>query len=68
MPVPKLIHRYPDRCLAIVTEICATYCRHCNRKRFWSQPTHLSLKTRLQKMIRYISESPQIQGSNYLRR
>jgi lysine 2,3-aminomutase len=60
MPVPKLIHRYPDRCLAIVTEICATYCRHCNRKRFWSQPTHLSLKTRLQKMIRYISESPQI--------
>ena len=60
MPVPKLIHRYPDRCLAIVTEICATYCRHCNRKRFWSQSTHLSLKTRLQKMIRYISESPQI--------
>jgi lysine 2,3-aminomutase len=60
MPVPKLIHRYPDRCLAIVTEICATYCRHCNRKRFWSQPTHLSLKTRLEKMICYISESPQI--------
>lgn len=60
MPVPKLIHRYPDRCLAIVTEICATYCRHCNRKRFWSQPTHLSLKTRLQKMICYISKSPQI--------
>jgi len=60
MPVPKLIHRYPDRCLAIVTEICATYCRHCNRKRFWSQPTPLGLKTRLQKMIRYISESPQI--------
>jgi lysine 2,3-aminomutase len=60
MPVPKLIHRYPDRCVAIVTEICATYCRHCNRKRFWSQPTHLSLKTRLQKMILYISESPQI--------
>ena len=60
MPVPGLIHRYPDRCLAIVTEICATYCRHCNRKRFWSQLTHLSFKTRLQKMIRYISESPQI--------
>jgi len=60
MPVPKLIHRYPDRCVAIVTEICATYCRHCNRKRFWSQPNNLSLKTRFQKMIRYISESPQI--------
>ncbi len=60
MPVTKLIHRYPDRCLAIVTETCATYCRHCNRKRFWSQSNHISLKTRLQKMIRYINESPQI--------
>ncbi|MBN1471543.1 MAG: lysine 2,3-aminomutase, partial [Syntrophaceae bacterium] len=38
MPVPKLIHRYSDRCLAIVTENCAVYCRHCNRKRFWSRP------------------------------
>jgi lysine 2,3-aminomutase len=60
MPVPKLIHRYPDRCLAIVTETCATYCRHCNRKRFWSQPNQPGLKTRLQKMIRYIAEAPQI--------
>jgi lysine 2,3-aminomutase len=60
MPVPKLVHRYPDRCLAIVTETCATYCRHCNRKRFWSQPNHISLKIRLQKMIRYLAEMPQI--------
>ena len=60
MPVPKLIHRYPNRCLTIVTEICATYCRHCNRKRFWSQTTHMTLKKRFQKMIRYIAESPQI--------
>lgn len=60
MPVPKLVHRYPDRCLAIVTEICATYCRHCNRKRFWSSPRRISLKNRLTKMIRYISASPQI--------
>ncbi len=35
MPVPGLIHRYPDRCLAIVTGDCAVYCRHCNRKRLW---------------------------------
>lgn len=60
MPVPKLIHRYSDRCLAIVTETCAVYCRHCNRKRFWSQPNHINLKNRLQTMIRYIAESPQI--------
>ena len=60
MPVSKLVHRYSDRCLAIVTETCATYCRHCNRKRFWSLPNHPSLKTRIQKMIRYITATPQI--------
>jgi lysine 2,3-aminomutase len=60
MPVPKLVHRYPDRCLTIVTETCATYCRHCNRKRFWSQSNHVSLKTRLQKMIRYLKQTPSI--------
>ncbi len=60
MPVPKLIHRYPDRCLAMVTETCATYCRHCNRKRFWSRPNHVSLKARLQKMMVYITANPQI--------
>ena len=60
MPVPKLVHRYPDRCLAIVTEICATYCRHCNRKRYWSATPKISLKKRLAQMIRYIDQSPQI--------
>ncbi|MFA5321817.1 MAG: KamA family radical SAM protein [Smithella sp.] len=60
MPVPKLVHRYPDRCLAIVTEICATYCRHCNRKRFWSRPNQPGLKTRFQKMLGYLARSPQI--------
>jgi len=60
MPVPKLIHRYTDRCLAIVTETCAVYCRHCNRKRFWSQPNHVSLKSRFREMVRYIASNPQI--------
>ncbi|MEN6423460.1 MAG: KamA family radical SAM protein [Smithella sp.] len=60
MPVPKLVHRYPDRCLAIVTELCAVYCRHCNRKRFWSRPNQPGLKTRFQKMIDYLAASPQI--------
>lgn len=60
MPVPKLVHRYPDRCLAMVTEVCAVYCRHCNRKRFWARPASLSLTTRLRTIIRYIAESPRI--------
>lgn len=60
MPVPRLVHRYSDRCLAIVTEHCATYCRHCNRKRFWSQSNHVSLTKRLQKMTRYLAKTPRI--------
>jgi lysine 2,3-aminomutase len=60
MPIPKLVVRYPDRCLIITTEICATYCRHCNRKRFWSTPLKLDFKTRFTKMIDYITASPQI--------
>lgn len=60
MPAPKLVHRYPDRCLAIVTEVCSTYCRHCNRKRYWSALKTSSLKTRLNKMTDYVAHSPQI--------
>ncbi len=60
MPAPKLIHRYSDRCLTIVTETCAVYCRHCNRKRFWSRPNDISLKTRFREMSRYIAATPQI--------
>ncbi len=32
-PVRGLTHRYPDRVLLLVSSICPTYCRFCNRKR-----------------------------------
>jgi lysine 2,3-aminomutase len=60
MPAPKLIHRYTDRCLALVTEVCAVHCRHCNRKRFWAKPNSGNFKTRLGGFIRYLEKSPQI--------
>ena len=31
--VPGLLHRYPDRALLLVTDRCASYCRHCFRRR-----------------------------------
>lgn len=34
-PLPGLIHRYGDRVVIIVTDSCATLCRHCFRKRLW---------------------------------
>ena len=28
-PVPGLTHRYPDRVLFLITDMCSMYCRHC---------------------------------------
>lgn len=33
-PAPRIIHRYPDRCLFLVTDFCSVYCRYCTRKHF----------------------------------
>lgn len=30
----RLVHRYPDRVLFLVTDFCSVYCRFCTRKRF----------------------------------
>jgi len=32
-PVQGITHRYPDRVLFLVSNVCAMYCRHCTRKR-----------------------------------
>ena len=32
-PVPGLTHRYPDRVLLLITNICSMNCRHCTRRR-----------------------------------
>ena len=32
-PLPRLVHRYPDRAVLLATSACAAYCRHCFRKR-----------------------------------
>lgn len=57
MPVAGLIHRYPDRCLAMVTNTCATYCRHCNRKRLWGGAPQADGRKRLRGMIDYIART-----------
>lgn len=60
MPLDCLVHRYPDRCLIMVTNVCATYCRHCNRKRRWGNNAHVSTKAELQAMISYVAQHPGI--------
>lgn len=58
MPVAGLIHRYPDRCLAIVSGSCAVHCRHCNRKRLWRTGQTGRTREGLQAMVDYVARTP----------
>jgi lysine 2,3-aminomutase len=59
MPVPGLIHRYPDRCLAVVISVCAVNCRHCNRKRMWrGKKRSPGTREWLQTMVDYVARTP----------
>lgn len=60
MPVPGLIRRYPDRCLAIATGTCAVYCRHCNRKRMWGMRKSGGVRQRLQAMVDHVARTPEL--------
>lgn len=59
-PVPGLTHRYPDRVLFLITDMCAMYCRHCTRRRFAGQKDGASPKNRIDQGIEYIANTPQI--------
>lgn len=59
-PVPGLTHRYPDRVLLLITDMCAMYCRHCTRRRFSGQTDKEMPSDRIEKAIEYIKKTPQI--------
>lgn len=59
-PVPGLTHRYPDRVLLLLTDMCSMYCRHCTRRRFAGQTDHAMPMDRIDKAIEYIKNTPQI--------
>jgi len=60
MPVPGMVHRYPDRALVIATTMCSTYCRHCTRKRIAGTRETSITKRRLEQIAAYLREHPQI--------
>lgn len=59
-PVPGLTHRYPDRVLFLITDMCSMYCRHCTRRRFAGQKDGTSPEDNIQKAIDYIAKTPQV--------
>jgi lysine 2,3-aminomutase len=60
MPVPGLVHRYPDRALVIVTTTCAMYCRHCTRKRVAGVRESNLPAQRLARIAAYLNAHPEI--------
>ena len=59
-PVPGLTHRYPDRVLLLITDMCSMYCRHCTRRRFAGQKDGDSSDDNIQKAIDYVARTPQV--------
>src|SRR4030043_536604 len=52
--VPGLVHRYPDRALMVLTDICPMFCRHCTRKREWHNGGWVRTPTEIKAMLDYI--------------
>jgi lysine 2,3-aminomutase len=55
--VPGLVHRYPDRVLMVVTDICPMLCRHCTRKREWRNGTWVRTEAEVDRIIDYIARN-----------
>ncbi|MBR6249238.1 MAG: lysine 2,3-aminomutase [Muribaculaceae bacterium] len=56
-PTPGLTHRYPDRVLFLITDMCSMYCRHCTRRRFAGQTDNECSADRIEKALEYIEKT-----------
>jgi lysine 2,3-aminomutase len=53
-PTARIVHRYPDRVLFLVTDFCSVYCRYCTRKHFTGGEASFAKKDEYQAAIDYI--------------
>ena len=59
-PVPRLVHRYPDRVLFLASEVCSMYCRFCTRKRMVLDKTSSQLNKEHDKVLDYIRKHKEV--------
>lgn len=59
-PVPGLTHRYPDRVLFLITDMCSMYCRHCTRRRFAGQKDAEMGDDRIERALKYIEQTEEV--------
>ncbi|MCD8569639.1 MAG: lysine 2,3-aminomutase, partial [Geovibrio sp.] len=57
-PAECITHRYPDRVLFHVSNMCAVYCRHCTRKRKVGDRDFIPGRDTLEKGLAYIRKTP----------
>lgn len=60
MPVPGLVHRYPDRVLFLVTDRCASYCRYCTRSRVVSGVGEQHLEMNWEAAFKYLEAHTEV--------
>ncbi len=59
-PVPGLTHRYPDRVLFHVSNVCSMYCRHCTRKRKVGDMDRIPVREEVKQGLAYIQAHPEV--------
>ena len=60
MPVPNVVHRYPDRVLVTLTGVCSMYCRFCTRRRFVLDKEGHKQRNEVDVIVDYIDSHPEI--------
>lgn len=59
-PLPRMVHRYPDRVLVLVTDECAVYCRHCFRRYFASKRDGVITDSQIERITGYLRSHPEV--------
>ncbi|MDQ7093108.1 glutamate 2,3-aminomutase [Desulfosporosinus sp. PR] len=59
-PAPCITRRYPDRLIINVTNMCAMYCRHCQRRRNIGETDSHAKIADLKAALEYVRANPEI--------
>ena len=54
-----IIHRYPNRALFLVSNVCASYCRFCTRRRLVGRPP-FPTRTQIEEGLAYVRATPSL--------
>lgn len=60
MVVPGLVHRYPDRVVIFLTDVCAAYCRFCTRRRLVGKSNKTLTSKELEPIYEYLKKNRKI--------